>query len=241
MATPPSKAAFLSLLRPPDGPPSGPDVLRELRRVIASGRIAPDTPVPVDDVAALFSLSRIPVREALKTLIGEGLITHQPRFGFLVTRLSEAELHELYVVRGSLEAAAIEAAVRHASPDDDAHAQRIHEALTSAVDSHDSRGFQRTSRQFHLALLHPCRMPRLLSMLKTAWNLTEPAQAMSRVDADTQQELRRDHEQMLAAFIARDAPALQAAGEEHHKRLTTALDTWTAPPTAPEPAEDYAP
>lgn len=229
MPMPPDKAALLSLLRAPDSPPSGPDVLRELRRVIASGRIEPDTAVPIDDVATFFGLSRIPVREALKTLIGEGLITHEPRFGFLVTRLSEAELHELYVVRGSLEAAAIESAIAYATPEDDAHAQRVHEALTSAVDQHDSPTFQRTSRQFHLALLQPCRMPRLLGMLKTAWNLTEPAQTMSRVDADTQQELREDHTRMLAAFVDRDAATLRTTGEIHHRRLTSALDSWTPP------------
>lgn len=231
MPMPPDKRAFLSLLRPPDSPPTGPDVLRELRRVIASGRIQPDTPVPIDDVAALFGLSRIPVREALKTLIGEGLITHEPRFGFLVTRLSQEELHELYVVRGSLEAAAIDAAIAYATPDDDARALRVHEALVSAVDQHDSPGFQRTSRQFHLALLHPCRMPRLLGMLKTAWNLTEPAQTMKRVDAQTQLELREDHARMLAAFVARDAESLHAIGQIHHHRLTSALDRWIPPAT----------
>lgn len=237
MPMPPDKAALLSLLRPPDSPPTGPDVLRELRRVIASGRIEPDTAVPVDDVAALFGLSRIPIREALKTLIGEGLITHEPRFGFLVTRLSEAELHELYVVRGSLEAAAIELAISYATPEDDARARRVHEALTNAVEQHDSPTFQRTSRQFHLALLHPCRMPRLLGMLKTAWNLTEPAQTMNRVSAQTQHELREDHTRMLAAFVARDATTLRAIGAMHHDRLKSALDSWT-PPVSPGERSD---
>ncbi len=223
------RTAFLSALRPPDSPPSGPDVLRELRRVIISGAVEPDAAVPVDDVADLFGLSRIPVREALKTLIGEGLITHAARFGYLVTRLSEAELHELYLVRGSLESAALEAALTNASEEDDARAAAVHEALTSAVDHQDSPGFQRTSREFHLALLHSCRMPRLLSMLETAWNLTEPAQTMTRVEAHIQEELRDDHTKMLAAFVARDVTALRALGQSHHRRLTAALDTMADP------------
>lgn len=237
MTQPRRRSALLSELRQPDSPATGPDVLRELRRVIISGRIAPDSTVPIDDVAALFGLSRIPVREALKTLIGEGLITHQPRFGFLVTRLSEAELHELYVVRGSLESAALEPAVSHATEADDARAQQVHEALTSAVDHQDSPGFQRTSRQFHLALLRPCRMPRLLGMLETAWNLTEPAQTMTRVDAQTQQALRDDHSRMLTAFVARDAAALRSIGELHHRRLTDALDTLSPSEIPPEDAD----
>ncbi len=223
------RRAFLSALRPPDAPPTGPDVLRELRRVITSGAVEPDAAVPVDDVADLFGLSRIPVREALKTLIGEGLITHEARFGYLVTRLSEAELHELYLVRGSLESAALEPALANASAEDDARATAVHEALTRAVDHQDSTGFQRTSREFHLALLHSCRMPRLLGMLETAWNLTEPAQTMTRVEAHIQQELRDDHTRMLAAFVARDAIALRTLGASHHGRLTAALDTMAEP------------
>lgn len=226
-------SAFVASLRAPDYQATGPDVLNELRRVITSGDVDPDSAVPVDDVAALFGLSRIPVREALKTLIGEGLITHAPRFGYLVTRLSDAELHELYLVRGSLETAALESAVSHASTQDDERAREIHQALTSAVDEQDSPSFQRTSREFHLALLRPCRMPRLLGMLETAWNLTEPAQTMTRVDAHTQQQLRDDHEQMLRAFIDRDAMSLRGIGEMHHRRLTAALDTLSPPGDRP--------
>ena len=74
-------------------------------------------------------MSLIPVREALKTLLGEGLLEHQPRLGYTVTALSQAELDELYVVRGALEAAALEAAVRQSTPADHERATAIHDAL----------------------------------------------------------------------------------------------------------------
>ncbi len=222
-------SGLLAALRAPDEQAGGPEVLRELRRVITSGRVPPDTAVPIDDVAALFGLSRIPVREALTTLVGEGLVSHRPRLGYLVTRLSPEELRELYVVRGSLEAAALGPALAHADACDDDHARLIHQSLVSAVDEQDSPGFQRTSREFHLALLSPCRMPRLLGMVQTAWNLTEPAQTMSRVDSQTRAALRDDHARMLDAFTNRDVVALRQIGAAHHQRLTTALETLTPP------------
>ena len=167
--------------------------------------VPPGSPIPLDDVAAFFGVSLIPVREALKTLLGEGLLEHQPRLGYTVTALSQAELDELYVVRGALEAAALEAAVRQATPADDARAMAVHEGLGAAVAAQDAAGFQRASREFHEALLSPCRMPRLLHMLEIAWNLTEPVQTMMRVSAEDRAELRADHEEMLDAFVARDA------------------------------------
>ena len=183
----------------------------------------PGSPIPLDDVAAFFGVSLIPVREALKTLLGEGLLEHQPRLGYTVTALSQAELDELYVVRGALEAAALEAAVRQSGPVDHERASQIHEALDRAVAADDAAGFQRASREFHEALLAPCRMPRLLHMLDIAWNLTEPVQTMMRTTEQDRAGMREDHQRMLDAFVARDAEGLKAAANEHHDRLTACI------------------
>lgn len=223
MSQPRRQSGIVSLLTREDAYVSGPQVLSELRRVIASGRVPPGSPIPLDDVAAFFGVSLIPVREALKTLLGEGLLEHQPRLGYTVTALSQAELDELYVVRGALEAAALEAAVRQSTPVDHERATTIHDALARAVAADDADAFQRASREFHEALLSPCRMPRLLHMLDIAWNLTEPVQTMMRTTEEDRAGMRADHQLMLDAFVARDAEALKAAADAHHDRLTACI------------------
>ncbi len=223
MTQPRRQSGIVSLLTREDSYVSGPQVLSELRRVIASGRVPPGSPIPLDDVAAFFGVSLIPVREALKTLLGEGLLEHQPRLGYTVTALSQAELDELYVVRGALEAAALEAAVRQSTQADHDRATAIHDELGRAVAADDAPGFQRASREFHEALLSPCRMPRLLHMLDIAWNLTEPVQTMMRTTEEDRAGMREDHQLMLAAFVARDADALKAAADAHHDRLTACI------------------
>ena len=223
MTQPRRQSGIVSLLTREDAYVSGPQVLSELRRVIASGAVPPGSPIPLDDVAAFFGVSLIPVREALKTLLGEGLLEHQPRLGYTVTALSQTELDELYVVRGALEAAALEVAVRQSAPADHARAAAIHEALDRAVAADDAAAFQRASREFHEALLAPCRMPRLLHMLDIAWNLTEPVQTMMRTTEQDRAGMREDHQQMLDAFVARDAETLKAVAEAHHDRLTACI------------------
>jgi DNA-binding GntR family transcriptional regulator len=223
MAQPRRQSGIVSLLTREDSYVSGPQVLSELRRVIASGAVPPGSPIPLDDVAAFFGVSLIPVREALKTLLGEGLLEHQPRLGYTVTALSQAELDELYVVRGALEAAALEEAVRQSGRADHERARAIHEALDRAVAADDAAAFQRASREFHEALLAPCRMPRLLHMLDIAWNLTEPVQTMMRTSEKDRAAMRADHQLMLDAFVARDAEALKAVAEAHHDRLTACI------------------
>jgi len=74
-------------------------ILDEVRRAILSGAVPPGSPIPVDETADLFGVSRIPIREALKTLIGEGLVDHQPRAGYTVARLTVQEFREIYLVR----------------------------------------------------------------------------------------------------------------------------------------------
>jgi DNA-binding GntR family transcriptional regulator len=194
-------------------------ILDELRSIILAGHAPPGAPINVDDVAQRFTVSRIPVREALKTLIGEGLVDHEPRAGYMVAQLTRTELAELYVVREALEAAALSAAVRTATPGDDAQVVAAYAALSQAIDEYDARGHHRESRRFHLALTGPCRMKRLLGMFESAWNITEPLQPMSHVSREMTLSLHDDHRLMVDAFHARDADALLAASSLHYRRL----------------------
>ncbi|WP_037064118.1 GntR family transcriptional regulator [Pseudonocardia acaciae] len=201
-----------------EGSPSA-VILDELRRCVLDGGVPPGTPIPPDEVAAVFGVSRIPVREALMTMVGEGLVEHRPNGGYTVARLTDAELHELYLVREVLETAALAAAVTAAGPDDDAEANAAYQALDHAVRTADLRAYHRDSRRFHWALVRPCGMRRLLGMLESAWNLTEPVQPMAQVTEAGRADLHADHDALLAAFLARDGAELVRVARRHHRRL----------------------
>jgi DNA-binding GntR family transcriptional regulator len=196
----------------------------ELRSIILDGQVPPGSAIPVDAVAAAFGVSRIPVREALMTLIGEGLVDHRPNGGYRVAMMTAREFAEIYLVREALETAGLRAAVELACADDDEQAGAAHSALDGAIRAYDGRLYHRESRRFHLALIRPCRMRRLLHMLDLAWNQTEPLQPMSHLDSAERELLHADHAGMLAAFRARDADALIAVFETHHHRLQAAIE-----------------
>jgi len=200
-------------------------LLAELRRVILEGSVPPGTPVPLGEVAELFGVSQIPVREALKTLIGEGLVTHRQNFGYTVAQLTAKELREMYIVRESLESAALAAAVLRATDDDRAAAVAANELLAQAISDDDAVGYQLQSRQFQLALARPSGMHRLLHMLEVAWNVTEPVQPMVHVSQADRTALHCDHDDMLAAFLAGDTEHLLAVSERHAKRLNDVIAT----------------
>nr|WP_240895073.1 GntR family transcriptional regulator [Kineococcus siccus] len=183
-------------------------------------------------MAAQHDVSRIPVREALMTLVGEGLVEHRPRRGYTVSRLAEGELAELFAVRGTLELAALAVAVAVGGGEDVRRAQAAHEALGRAVAADDEREYHRQSRAFHVALTRPSRMPRLLGVFDRVWDLTEPYRPMEDLGRQEAATLHAEHSAMLAAFAAGDAEALLAVAAEHQKHLSDRVRTraWPAPP-----------
>ncbi|KAF0845170.1 GntR family transcriptional regulator [Nocardia caishijiensis] len=200
-------------------------ILGELRRVILDGAVPPCTVIPLREVAVLFGVSHIPVREALKTLIGEGLVTHRPQHGYQVAQLTARELREMYIVRDTLESASLAAAARAADDAERAELLAVNDLLERAILDDDPETYQRQSRCFHVALTRPSRMFRLLQMLESAWNVTEPVRSMVHIDRADRELLHTDHVAMLDAFLARDVDRLLTAAEEHHRRLEAVIAT----------------
>ena len=200
-------------------------IVDELRRVILDGAVPPGTPIPVGEVAEMFGVSHIPVRESLKTLTAEGLVQHRQNSGYAVAQLTASELVEMYLVRETLESAAMAAAVVHASDSDRAHLAEVHETLQQALKFDDAQAYHRHSRQFHMALSRPSRMLRLVHMLESAWNITEPVQLMVHVEPQQRILLHEDHRVMLDAFLAGDAEGLLAAAAVHNRRLNVVVES----------------
>jgi DNA-binding GntR family transcriptional regulator len=198
-------------------------VLAELRRVILDGGVPPGTAIPVHEVAELFGVSAIPIRESLKTLTAEGLVTHQLNVGYSVAQLTAGELAEMYLVRETLESAALSAAVHRATAADRRYVTEVNAVLEQAVREDDSHTYHRQSRVFHLGLTRPAGMLRLLHMLESAWNMTEPVQLMVHVSLDQRALLQADHQRMLDAYLDADADALLQASAEHNRRLNSAI------------------
>ncbi|WP_432523668.1 GntR family transcriptional regulator [Kineococcus sp. SYSU DK006] len=214
--------------------PTGRPVLAAIRRDIVEGVRPPGSALEVDVLAAAHDVSRIPVREALMTLVGEGLVEHQPRRGYTVTRLADGELAQLFAVRGSLELAALAVAVRLGGPDDLARARAAHEALRRAVEVADEREYHRQSRAFHAALTRPSAMPRLLGVFERVWDLTDPYRPMEDLGPAEAARLHAEHEDMLEAFAAGDVQRLLATAAAHQESLSARVRTrdFPAPPAA---------
>lgn len=140
-----------------------PSVYEQLRESIVNGKHAPGTPLVETTLAAEFSVSRTPIREALRRLEQDGLVQRGSR-GMHVRSRSPEEILEIYEVRIALEVAAARAAAERRTPLDLARLEQIHQAML-AVSTDDPDGLASTNRRFHEILWSMSHNATLIDLL----------------------------------------------------------------------------
>ncbi|MDO4706414.1 GntR family transcriptional regulator [Allofranklinella schreckenbergeri] len=127
------------------------DVADWLRQRIANRVLKPGDWIDEVAIATELGISRTPLREALKVLAAEGLITMKMRRGAYVAETNEEDLQEVYEMLSLLEADAAAFVAAHASPVQYEELQRIHEWLES--NAHNPDAFFKANEEFHVRLL----------------------------------------------------------------------------------------
>ena len=128
------------------------EVAERLRERIFSHELPPGTWVDEQALAEQYGISRTPLREALKVLASEGLVTLKPRRGCYVTEISERDLDEVFSVMAMLEGECARLSAARASEDDLARLRAIHANLEKAAAKPDIDRFFEANQAFHLAL-----------------------------------------------------------------------------------------
>ncbi|MGW5683312.1 GntR family transcriptional regulator [Nonomuraea sp. NPDC003754] len=198
-------------------------VLGELRRAITTGRLRPGSPIRQDALAEEFDVSRVPLREALKTLHGEGLVTYQAHRGYFVETLSLDDLREVYRIRELLEEEAVRRAVPRLSAGDLARLERAQDEVERAAAAGDVQEMAAANRVFHLTLFECAGMPRLVRLIRTLWDATDAYRSMYYGDGGNRERVVSEHRAVLGALRAADADAAVRLLDEHRAHAVAAL------------------
>jgi len=127
------------------------EVAERLRQQIFARQLEPGSWIDEQKLAAEYGISRTPLREALKVLAVEGLVTMKVRRGAYVTEMSTDDVAQVYHLLGLLEADAAGEVARKASDVQLAELRQLHERLEKQARSRDA--FFATNEAFHLKLL----------------------------------------------------------------------------------------
>lgn len=191
-----------------------------LRRAIRDGVLSPGQSLVQDELARRFGVSRIPVREALRLLASEGLVSMRSGEGAVVTRLDADEIRELYDLRLSLEPPLTGPIVANCSGRDIDRLESFTAEMEAVADT-DSLRWSVLNYLFHRSMYELAERPHTLRVIDQVLNLVEP---YSRVYVHVLAGLDRaqgEHADMIATLRARNADALAAAIRSH---LTWARD-----------------
>lgn len=209
--------------RSDDYEPLGDVVTRHVREAILEGRLEPGMRIRQQELARQFGVSRIPVREALRRLESEGLITLVPHSGARVARMDTGECTELYRLRELIEPMALAESVPNLT---DQRLRALRGQLNAIEhSSEDTPRWLALDRSFHLGSYAGARMPRVLAMIEQIWNQTQQyRRAYLGTDlANKAKAANAEHRLIFDAIEERDAEDAANRLRSHIRRTRTTL------------------
>ena len=189
------------------------EVAEQLRQRIFSRELQPGSWIDELKIAEDFGISRTPLREALKVLAAEGLVTMKMRRGAYVTEMSEKDLRDVYHLLSLLESDAAGVVARTATPGQLGILHALHDGLAAAVNERDL--FFALNEQFHMQLLEMADNRWRKQMVGDLRKVMKLNRHHSLLKQGRIEESLVEHAALLAALTARDSQATVAAMQQH--------------------------
>lgn len=191
----------------------------EIRAAIVRGDLAPGARIRQEATAHELGVSLIPVREALKTLASEGVVTYEPQRGYFVTELRGERISQLYEARELLETAAEQLAVGRVGEDELATMRAQVRAQERAAEERDAVEMIAANRVFHFTLFEACPNPLFVRFVAQLWDAIDPYRVLSY----RRMWLSADEELMPAKIVAEHERIVKALGRGNEERALELL------------------
>ena len=230
---------------------------RFVRERIDDGRYVPGYRLVLAQIASELDVSVVPVREAIRRLEAEGLVTFERNVGAQVALQKEAEYQHTMETLALVEGFATGLSARTIGPDQLRRAREVNERMRRTLDDFDPHRFTELNREFHSILFESCPNPHVLELVQRGWNRMRALRdsSFSFVPGRARESVE-EHERIvelmeqgadpldveLAARRHRTATldAVLAYQSEHTTRATDAASARATTEPVPEPGADAA-
>lgn len=196
-----------------------------LRGEIVAGQLVPGERLNLEEMAERLKISKMPIKEAIERLAGEGLLEVQARRGTFVSRLDPVELAEIFEVRCALEVLAGELAVRRIQDADLEKLNQLIEEMGQSTGQTNVGRHLELNFQFHGLLVELSHNRKLIEMYHRLRTHIQIAaihyRSVSWVERVAQEQ--REHRAIVQALATRDTEQVSRAIREHIKRGGTSL------------------
>ncbi|UZK67291.1 GntR family transcriptional regulator [Sphingomonas sp. M1-B02] len=180
---------------------------RAIREGILAGTFAQGSHITARQLAEATGLSRTPVREAMRQLDAEGLITLIPNRGAFVASFTENEIEQIYELRVLLESFAAQVAAERINDTQRAELHSLAEEMAELVEqrSIDVEAIAAVNDRFHKGVLEACGNPRLRDLLGAITEVPLQLSTFRRYSIDQLRRSAAQHAELVAALMAGDA------------------------------------
>lgn len=214
------------------------EAYRYIHERILRGEFRPGQRVTIDALARELHMSPTPVREAVRQLEAEGLVTYRPHAGARVAEVDPQAYAEVVSVRAVLEAWATALAAPRLAPSTLQRLRQLNARMREAVCRGDLVAFDRLNRRFHRALYRPCGHRLLAELLESLRARTDVVrQSIFPFIPDRARQSVEEHERLLD-LLEQGAPPeeVEAFARLHKLRTLKAYLRWAggSPPAQPE-------
>ena len=189
------------------------EVAELLRQRIFSRELEPGSWIDELKIAEEYGISRTPLREALKVLAAEGLVTMKVRRGAYVTEVSDKDLADVYHLLALLESDAAGVVATRGSDADLAELQALHEELKAATQ--DRERFFKINERFHIRILEIADNRWRLQMVADLRKVMKLNRHNSLLKSGRISESLAEHQAVIDALLSRDAALTQARMHTH--------------------------
>lgn len=204
------------------GPPTVTSyVLDTIRDGILVGRFPLGSRLDQQALADDLGVSVIPIRESLRQLEAEGLVSIYPRRGAFVTELSVDELKEIYEIREVLEDLATRLAVPNLSPSTLQQLGGIIDQMEGATAAHDFARLLELNHSYHFSIYEAAHRPFLLQMISSLWDRCSLYRRLYTYLPDRAPQALSEHKEIYAACQA-GGPV--AAGQAVRQNIRQTVD-----------------
>ena len=180
-----------------------------IRELIITGELEAGEQLRQRDLAQRFHVSQTPVREAMRRLESEGLLTCDTHRGFTVTAPDAGRVEENFQIRAALESLGASLAAHKIDADGVAALRELNDQMREIGD--DDPGYAELNREFHFTVYSCAHSPLLLSLMRLLRASLHGGPRVSRSHAESAQQ----HDAILGALRAGDAAAASARTYQH--------------------------
>ena len=194
------------------------DVIFEaLRKAIVSGDIKPGERLMEVSLADQMGVSRTPVREAIRKLEAEGLVTMVPRKGTHVSELSVKDIMDVLEVRAALDKLATRLAAKRMQPQQIKSLESIHKQFVNHVEKENIEGTVRKDIEFHDLIYAASGNSRLIGVSSTLREHIFRFRVIYLKDMEIAEHVEHEHQGILNALRDKDETAASELAEQHIK------------------------